>query len=675
MFFLCLLIGAAFIAGTFFICREALSRRFALCAVAVVLLLEVFAFNWQAFRLVGGKYEMAELNFDKSGVILNSENATVELDAVNRRVGTLEIAFEMKKGVEKIPFTVDVSDETTSHYRKRAASGTLYPSPDGICRIVCEFNGEVSRLRLNFTIPDEGTLTVTGVTVNSPFQFSPSPVRVALICAAAFLLYALFFAGFMRRPVSHDGLLLLRCFICGLLIICIAAAAGMSSRHIGAKNIGEAFRSTNGNQMTKELVDAFEAGQTALLDEPSPELLAMENPYDRVAREELDIPAKWDHCLYNGRYYSYYGIAPVLTLFLPYHLATGYYFPSFAAVLLYGCAGMIFLGLLYYELIKRYFSAVALNLAVSGAAVLLASCGVWFCFASPIFYEIAQSSGFAFTAAGLYFLARSGVMKREERVALPSACLSSVMLALAVLCRPTLAVYCVAALVFIVFGALSLRGQKRRMAAYLTCSLAPFILFGAVQMAYNYLRFGSPLDFGIQYSLTINDFTHTEFHLRFALIGFWNFLFIPPNITDTFPYFQPTFDRLGVNGYYFVANSSAIGIAFRALPVFSYLFAPRAVRALPKGERRRLLMPLAVCVAAPAVIIFSIWESGYGVRYCADFSAQIVLGALALCFCLLLRRKEGEMRRFLECVFIAGCVISVYINFAHIFKYYLANLN
>ena len=89
--------------------------------------------------------------------------------------------------------------------------------------------------------------------------------------------------------------------------------------------------------MTQELVDAFENKQVHLLEEPSAELNALENPYDKNARDSSDAYVLWDHVYYNHHYYSYYGIAPVVLLFLPYHLITGYYFSSTVAVLLFSC--------------------------------------------------------------------------------------------------------------------------------------------------------------------------------------------------------------------------------------------------------------------------------------------------------------------------------------------------
>ena len=60
--------------------------------------------------------------------------------------------------------------------------------------------------------------------------------------------------------------------------------------------------------------------------------------------------------------------------------------------------------------------------------------------------------------------------------------------------------------------------DKKRRIKYALCGALPLAILGICQMAYNYARFGSPLDFGIQYSLTINDFTHSEFHLNFMLL-------------------------------------------------------------------------------------------------------------------------------------------------------------
>ena len=88
----------------------------------------------------------------------------------------------------------------------------------------------------------------------------------------------------------------------------------------------------------------------------------------------------------------------------------------------------------------------------------------------------------------------------------------------------------------------------KESAKYLACALTCYAVIGGIQMAYNFMRFGNPLDFGIQYSLTINDFTRAEYHTDFAMIGFWNFLFAFPTVRPDFPFVFCNFSSLDVNG-------------------------------------------------------------------------------------------------------------------------------
>ena len=41
------------------------------------------------------------------------------------------------------------------------------------------------------------------------------------------------------------------------------------------------------------------------------------------ARKEAGVSVHWDHAYYNGHYYMYFGVVPVLLLFLPFRLLTG----------------------------------------------------------------------------------------------------------------------------------------------------------------------------------------------------------------------------------------------------------------------------------------------------------------------------------------------------------------
>lgn len=187
------------------------------------------------------------------------------------------------------------------------------------------------------------------------------------------------------------------------------------------------------------------------------------------------------------------------------------------------------------------------------------------------FYEIAQALGFAFVTLGRDFTLISGVIGKRK-INLFYLSLSAVLFAFGVLSRPTLAVYCICALIFIFAGLMKERRvfmseRKSGIGCYIRLLAAVFLLFiliVGIQMIYNYLRFGNILDFGIQYSLTINDFMGTEFHSHFAGIGFYNYLFAVPNTSSSFPFISSHVETFNPNGYYFAATNTAIGLFIMA---------------------------------------------------------------------------------------------------------------
>ena len=69
--------------------------------------------------------------------------------------------------------------------------------------------------------------------------------------------------------------------------------------------------------------------------EVSPELLALENPYDPQIRNDQEIDFKHDHAFYNGHYYMYFGIVPVILVFVPFRLIFGKALTTFHATQLF----------------------------------------------------------------------------------------------------------------------------------------------------------------------------------------------------------------------------------------------------------------------------------------------------------------------------------------------------
>lgn len=700
IYFLCF---AALVAAFILIPKSKKTKKFSVILLSVALLIEIFVCNFHSFHIVFGEYEKSEINLKDENVDITVHNApsqdtdapentaqniTIIITDIGQKVGTLKLDCDMPladgelKNTDYVNVNISAKDETQSAaYRASVANGQLVRDDEHSSYIVLDLSGEVSELKIELTSANDTVFTLKGITLNESIPVNFSTLRLFIFALIIFFIN--FFktekmkASFGERErfcrvtvFSVTGV-----FVALAVIITVLYQYEMSGEFFSE------FKSTTGNQISQELVDAFKAGQVSLLDKPSEELLAMENPYDWSARSALGVSAKWDHLLFEGNYYSYYGIAPVFLLFLPYNLITGYYFPTPEAVMIFGIIGIIFLTLAILEFARLFGKKISNRVIISTIIIAQLSSGIWYCFCSPLFYEIAQSSGFMFTTAGFYFLFKSRVIG-EGQIKYKFIVLSTLCFALSVLCRPTLVLYCLVSLIFLAWGFFKRRREasefclddKKTMrietTKYLFACFTCYVIIGGAQMLYNYARFGSFFDFGIQYSLTINDFTRSQYHTDFVMIGLYNYLLAFPRIQPDFPYVFSNFSTLDTNGYYFVANRNAVGLLWRSLPVFGYFGAGVAWKQLTKKEKlMALTLLLTTCIVVPLIIIFSIWESGYGVRYCVDFAWQLILGGAAILYLIYCRVANNQTKALIEKFFILSVVVALIINGAMIYDY------
>lgn len=655
---------------------------FPLFSAALLLIAELFVFNFNAFHLIGQDCPVRELNLADAeisggtfnGRVLRSDGSAplnVEFSGLDLHIGTITVEAGSDKNKE-VFYSVGYNESTYTNALRKTGGLSILSDNEKSRTAVMQTAGNSTRITFTFNKPAEGeTITVSRLAINQPYGFHSSIVRFLLFYILIIFFKFLLSAELMSLPCGKAPRAVTS--LCAVLTAVLVVAALYMTVICKSPDttLKEDFTLKKGNQITQEIVDAFAAGQAELLTDPSPELQALSNPYDASLRKEYGAYYLWDHVYYQGKYYSYYGIAPVLLIFLPYYKITGFYFPSVWAVFLFVAAGICFLSAFYIKFIKKFFPEISVGIMLAGLLIIQLSSGAWFNLAVTNFYKIAQSSGFLCITAGAYFMLGANLVG-EGKISKWRLSLSASLLALAVLCRPTLAVYCVVSLIFILFGFFK---NKKDCSAplctlkYLCAALLPFFIIGGIQMYYNYIRFDSVLDFGIQYSLTINDFTNAQYSTHAASIGFYNFLLAPPSFNAHFPFFTSSVSDLGINGFYFIATYSAIGLIFRAFPILGYFFTGRALKLLPKEKRLKsaaLLLPL--CVLAPLIIIFSIWESGYGVRYQTDFSWQLLLGAFSVIFTLYKNRSD-EMKKVYARIFTASLAVSLVLNFAQVYNY------
>lgn len=646
----------------------------------VALLLELFVFNAASFLQLGGKYSAETLpirsavatGFTQSGpetFVATSVRPTIEFKNIDQKVRTLYVdASSDKESRYQLPIELDYTDSTRINYNHSPKLMQLIPGFERTKYTACSYSGETGNVKLTFQVDKGETIHIYNVSVNRPIPLNVSVYRILLIVLVCTAVYALLRAPAFRIPYqrgnrAQNGALLSVAVLFFLLTGFIF--------WLYCSPIEKPFEQESGDQVSQELVDAFLNGQVSLIKEPPEDLLAMENPYDYTARKSLNIDCEWDHVLYKGKYYSYYGIAPVFLLFLPYHVLTGYYFPSYLACLIFCLTGTAFLIGAYLVMIRNWFRNTPFHIMLCGLIVLLMSCGIFMCIKRPMFYEMEEAAGFMFLTAGTLFLFLSGILTRRK-IHPAALAVSGICLSLAVMSRPTLALYALAAVLWILYGFGQYRqenAKRPQTVRYFAASLLPYVVLGGLQMLYNFLRFGSVFEFGIRYSLTISDFTKTDFFLGMAFVSLWNFLLGVPNVKSAFPFFSGNLDQWGLNGYYFAETTNTFGLFWRALPLFSCAAVPHVYRQLDGRRKVRFtFLCLLPGLILPVIIVFSTWESGDALRYNVDFAWQMLLFALAVVFFVYTRIRSPRLKRALLKIMIACTIASVVTNLALLFQ-------
>ncbi len=658
--------------------------HFAVKAFFIVMLLEITIFNFPSFHLWLGDYEETALSLSDAEIegngtwIYDENNGTITIESgqeisiyfpsINQPMGTIYMDAEFSEEAFTLDVSVDATDETCQTFREDVITQTIYRFEDNSQIALCHLSGDVGSIRINLSAgEDDSTITISNIKINVPVPFSISFMRVILLWGLSVLAYALVNVKLFKHSAAQEPQWLYL-LTSSVFLIAVMSAALCVVPKISAENLREVFCSEEGDQVTQELVDAFEAGSVSLLIDVDESLAEMSNPYDRGLRDAEGVTCKWDHVYYEGKYYSYYGIAPVLLFFLPFHLLTGYYFSTEMAVLIFSVVGIWFLLKIYNAIVEKWFGSLPVGLVFAGELVLVVACGIFYPLSRPKFYELAVACAFMFLTAGVYFLLTSNILG-DGRIKKSRLALSSTFLALSVLSRPTMAVYCICACVFYLIGFKKFRNTEHGVISYWVCALLPMALLGSVQMAYNYARFGSVFEFGIKYSLTINDFTNVQYHTIYVLILIYNYLLAPVKLSADYPFISADFTRLGVNGYFFKDTGNTAGLLFMALPVFAYLLAGRAIKKLPKEKRAETVIPLGLsCVIMPLVTICAAWSSGYSMRYLVDFSWEIIIGALLIIFYLYSKCKDMTKKRFAVYFMTFSAIAAIVINSVQIYN-------
>ena len=580
---------------------------------AVAFAIEVCAFNYQSL-------ETLFLSSDNVSIGDGSSD-TVSLDYSESNVATVPILGP----VSTLAFSTDSSNAITldisiTDEGNRTCYSLGKVTINGTKTIRVNPSGEVTSLQITITGEDRPNSSIE-VGVNKPIPFDIGKKRI--LAMAAMLLIA--FAVCASSPLSKNRYDANRLFplaigmiaALGLFMLCAKSAVPLDTP--GYEHHHEYF----------ELAQALAAGQTSLLAEPSPELLALDNPYDTATRIASGAPYLWDHAYFNGRYYVYFGVLPAVVYYLPFYLVTaGGELSNWIAV---GISYALFAGALVFLLFnccKKWFPKTSQASFLLAFIVLLLGSWALHGAQSPDLYNVPISLGAACSTWGIAFLVKT---VSSRRVSPLYACLGTALLSLTILCRPQMLIFGVVAIALAVF---SLREPETRKAnaKAIGIALVPIAVIAAIAGAYNYSRFGSPFDFGANYNLTTNDMTHRGWNVERLPLAFFAYLVEPFAFSLSKMAFIPA--NLDCAYYGTTISQTMQGGILALIPILPcaillFLFKPQAIK---RNEPLQLVVLLILC--ALVIVAFDANGAGILMRYFADFgpllSLAACLGMLAL---------------------------------------------
>lgn len=519
--------------------RNGKTIKLYLSLLFIALLIEIFIFNLSAVRSIryGEGIEITDRFSVSEEAVYDAktdrytvagEEFTLYMEEVNADIRNLYIGIDFIDNV--VDCNILITDEGDAEPYGLSTCYLLNGKAQENSRYVTMHPyGKVKTIKMVFSVASGENFHINHIFMNAR---KPVNIRIERI-VALFALFSLF-AFFRKGARIHE--IVFRAedrkqMITGLavfIVFLIFAAGAYCSNMDFWKNHGIV---TEYYDLTKALLK----GDFNLDYEPIPELLEMENPYDKHNWTGLNVP--WDTAFYQGKFYCYFGITPVLLIYLPLYVLTGIMIENRTVNLIFSF--LLIAGSFYFirQVIKKWGAKTTPFFAWPVFSALLCFAeNFFYLYMRPDFYNVPITSANALTIWGLGFWIKSTLTEKRKILYYfaGSACM-----ALVAGCRPQMVL--ISFLAIPLFWNVAVVERKLFSKETIKETLAfclPYIVMAIFLMYYNYMRFGNVFEFGAQYNLTTNDMTKRGFNLDRLGLGLFTFLIQPPNIIATFPYLR-----------------------------------------------------------------------------------------------------------------------------------------
>jgi len=614
----------------------------------------VYSEQEQSFISNANEYSLKGISVQDS-FLLPNQLSSFEFKNLNTEIASIYIepVFLQGKG-QRVRITW--ADEESS---ARPIDVSIIKGLDFSNYININPHGKVSNLSIAFA---EDNIAIKQVELNKEIPYAIMPIRLLIVFGILFFLICLKHTE-TREKISHfcfdylydktnfrqrAGFTVLICSMLIFNFLVSYSVYGFRDNEQAAEWI---------KMYSHQMTDALLKKQLHLDIEVPKALLEIERPYDNEYRQQNGLFINWniksldtlentllgDHAYYKGKYYSYFGMVPVIILFAPYKLLTGNYLPSSMGAFLFASLATVLLMLLWKQIAQNYLKKIPYFFFLISGGALYACSLIPIALAENRFHIIAQYSALAFVILGVIMLL-NGAINRTTKYLFISSC----SFALAVGCRPS-------ALFWSILIPVVLWDKKKELNVNkIFAIIIPFAIVGSILAWYNYARFDSPFLFGDTYMITLANQIMLN---NISIIGkihsfiktFLFVLFNPPNLDLTFPFISTKILNLpSAKSSFMYDNEPIVGIF--CFPIMWFLFYVRKVDLL------RNFIFAGIFISLLNITTFA-FTGGIVWRYTLDFSWIMAICTLICAFQF--QEKEPVMRKVILKIFYFCCIFTI----------------
>lgn len=689
---ICILLLLIFSTGAFLIYKKSKAQKYTEKAVAIALAsfvllslgLEISIFNINFYSSRG--YKEISLNAQLSdyrnceGYYTFYTDEVIEIPDINEQINNLHIRLNDNNPLVTTA-TILLTDEANELYFS-TPERDIYRNVKKSQYININTSGASEKLGLVFE-GDEDIVNVDSVSINVQRPFEFSILRIIGIIGILSLIYLFKPSSFLYKKKLVDNEFakgtLTTVFIyleCAIIIILASinpvfmgiASKGYNSYKWDGSGIDFVDIDYASHNQYDELAQAILKGKTYIDNEDVPQsLIEMENPYDTTARsQQAQLSGdsyRWDVAYFDGHYYVYFGIVPLLLMYLPFRLIFNAPFPSAVGIIIFALIFTIGIFRLLDLIIKKKFKSVSVGAYLLTALTLVNCCGMTFLAKRPDFYSVPIMTSMAFIVWGIYYWFKG--LNTDKKKTLHFF-IGSLFMALSVGCRPQSVLICAVALPL--FSGYFFKEKyilKKEGLKDLITLAVPFVVVASGIMYYNFIRFGSPFDFGSAYNLTTNDVTRRGFEAGRTGLGIFTYLFQTPSFNATFPFIEQISIETNYMGKTIYEN--CFGGLITSLPLLWFSFALPKVRNVLR-ENKLFSLTLTLFIIGFALVIADTQAGGLLQRYYSDFGYIFFLGAISVIYSLHEKLSLRQDSNTLNTLVFISAFSSIFYSFALAFS-------